>query len=350
MNLYLNSIFLFVIFLMFFIVPNVVHYGVNMADTVPGNMIITLYFLLLYGVIAITLSNTKKITTLYLVVIFAFFISGGTIHSALFGLMLMMFVENLITSREAPFLNAFKYIFLLNLSISIFQILGISDLFYYHLIYIGDVNSHTNILNLDYLASLDFGIFSTAQLRPAGIFPSTIYYGFFHLIFLTLLFFSKKIKHVWYFLYAFSAAISGSSLLFLMVIFLFFIGAYNKRVLVIPLAYLFFMFCIYYFQSDWFFRNYKIETLINSFLSRDLGSLIQILSDNWITIIALIGMTFSFWIKFSKYIFAVAILIIPLIVHNLFHSVGYLLLFGILVSYGSIFPKWAAKKIYITHP
>ena len=281
----------------------------------------------------------KKVI-LFILTAFLLIFFGMTPHSALFGLLLMLFCSELIAKNEHDFVQAVKYIFILNFFFSIMQVLGVANIFYFHLVYYEKPTIYYNLLDLSFFSeAIHYSKLRTPQLRPAGIFFSTIYFSFFHILFLSIIFYSKSFKSIWYVLFGFSAFISGSTVIIFLGIFSLFLAAYNKKFIfpfltIVPLIVIF-----YNFQKSWLMKNYGIKIHADSFSSRGFdffyfyNNLLEFYPYLLILYLMIIFVFRKSYLTFIRYSFFLVVIIIPVMLHNLYSYSGYLVLLGILYEY-----------------
>jgi hypothetical protein len=334
------------LFLALFIEPGIVYYGLQMPDDFAGFMVVVVYKFVLYGIISIMVINskitTKKNFFIFTTIAFIFFVSGGKIYTSIFGLILMLFVNNLITLNESAFLNAIKFIFVINLLVTVAQILGIADFFYYHMFYFPEGTGYTNILQYNLLTEIDHEVFSTPQMRPSGIFPSTIYYTFFHMIVFYLLIVSEKFKSRWYIIFAFSSIISGSSAILLIVSCSLVLVFNNIKLIFLFSSYVLFMLIGFSVQYPWFAWSYNVKNITDSFFSRgydlagkQLLSIYAMYQSSFISFM-IVSLVLGYFLQTSiRYVFIVVIILLPLVIHNLYHFIGYLFLISIVFTYAT---------------
>lgn len=232
-----------------------------------------------------------------------------------------------------------------NLALIGLQIVGINEIFYVQQNYYDNVGNIPFRNLFTYTKSIEF--LPLTQLRPSGIFPSTIFLSYFQ-FFLALYYFTgdRCMGKFFYFFLSLLFVLTGSTASMLLAIFIYLFG--EDRLVSRRFLYSYIISLIIYYlllPSYFFDYNYSLQDLflsINSryFLESTTGA--AGLSGWFLLFLSfLIGIALiaDFYIKahvFRSLAFAGMLLVSPIIVHNAAGSPFYWFYAGSVIGYYSI--------------
>jgi len=232
-----------------------------------------------------------------------------------------------------------------NLALIGLQIVGINEIFYVQQNYYDNVGNIPFRNLFTYTKSIEF--LPLTQLRPSGIFPSTIYLSYFQ-FFLALYYFTgdRCMGRFFYFFLSLLFVLTGSTASMLLAIFIYLFG--EDRLVSRRFLYTYIISLILYYvllPSYFFHYNYSLQDLFLSISSRYFlesttgagglsGSFLLLLS-------LLIGIVLiaDFYIKaqvFRSLAFVSVLLVSPIIVHNAAASPFYWFYVGSVIGCYSI--------------
>lgn len=261
----------------------------------------------------------------------------GSIKQGLFDAIIFYFGSILASKYKLTMLPSIQALMALNILIMLLQISGISSSLYAYQNY----NGETSILNS--IFTFDAGTkIPLMQVRPSGIFPSTVYLSLFN-FFLVAYFFTKKtMGRSQLIMLSLLFVLSGSTACLLLVFLTIFFknSNFSKE---FCFLYLFFLALYRILLPKMFFEyNYSIADFISSINGRFSISYLSQYSINNLLLLAFITLVFYFAIKAQKkhfelthLIFLGALAVGPLAIHDFSTVIFYWFHIGFL--YGIFF-------------
>jgi hypothetical protein len=236
--------------------------------------------------------------------------------------------------NEINVVFALRVVFILNMIFVALQFLGAGEYVYYHQQYsYSSNNAAVWMQNTSELLPLQ-------QLRPSGLFTSTIYLTLFALIFFGHTVFSlcKKNK-TGYYLIGFAMPFMGSSASIILIIISLIALFHNKKMLYYFLGSLSSIAFIYYYYFPFFNYNFNMRVTLTSIVGRITAN--SFIAQNSIisivVILLLISIAVNAMFKHYKYTSFVIILsplvLMPLFLHPIIFDPKYSFLLGMLSAY-----------------
>ncbi len=314
-----------------------VHYSIIIA-------LITMLFLLKYHIFGV----------LYIIIISVFFFLGYTEYIKIISIPYLLFLSYIISLRNMDKIKKFfVFIVILNFFVIImemnFPIKELLEFKTYHLdIYHPDFKPQYNwpIWVEDYEVPL-------YQIRPSGIFNSTINFSFEMIFILAILLFSDMKNNISMFFLLVVSVFSGSDALLIASIILPILtfGINEKKRIFFILTMLFLTFVLYTYLYPYFSAyNYNLKSTFTSILSRlDFDSVNStftsygVVSVILLFIISLYAFVKSVSNNTLKYLYVIFTVVSVLLLHNLILSIKFYIYLGILLG---IMKAYYDKKVY----
>lgn len=262
-------------------------------------------------------TSDKKLVVLFVAWGIISFLLGG-IKQGLYDAIIFYFGYLLATRHKATILISIQILMVLNILIMLLQIAGISSLIYSFQKYNGDTFVLNSILSFDENSGVPL-----MQLRPSGIFPSTVYLSLFEFFLVGYFFTERVIARSQLVMLSLLFALSGSTAS-LMLVFLA-VGFKNSK-FSSELFFLYSFFILLYrtFLPRIFFEyNFSVADFLSSISGRFSNSYLNQFSVNNVLVVIFVALSLYLWFKnrksqleISNLIFIGILALGPLLIHD----------------------------------
>lgn len=299
-----------------------------------------IYYLTLLGIVFFLVTN--RLTIQMMVVLFCASLLSLWIEPKLISLvMVFVFGYSWQSQNKANTQNILTFIVAVNFLFLFVQLTAISNTFYISTNYNGEFTQIGNLFEAESTLKTQFPL---VQLRPSGIFPSTVYLSQ-ACIFLSYVFAIRQelFSRYYMFLLALSLVISGSTASIFMAIGIFLFSTNRINANCFILIYIACLIVYLYFMPNYIVSyNYSIADFVGSVNSR-IPSYFQlkyphyaielILTLSFILLMKLYLQKSKYYLKVNRLIGAFFFASIPLIIHSqLLHSIFYAFFLGCVVA------------------